>query len=62
MAAAKEMNRRRAVKLITATLDRLPSDEDRRAVIIATTSLYPEEDGTVRGETQGGVPAVARRA
>lgn len=75
MTAAKDMNRRTALKRIMATLEKLPSDEDRRAVIATTGELYPESaralqtneglpqhGGVTRGETHGGVPAVARRA
>jgi ABC-type branched-subunit amino acid transport system ATPase component len=69
MTAAKDMNRRTALKRIMATLEKLPSDEDRRAVVSAATSMHGEQlrldeptPGVTRGETHGGVPAVARRA
>ena len=61
MAAAKELDRRQAVKRIMATLEKLPSDEDRQAVIGVTISLHHVPQ-SVRGEADGSVPHVSRRA
>ncbi len=62
---SEPLTRRAAMKRIGSTLDRLPSDDDRRAVIDAAISLYQyvePRDGVERGDAGANTPSTARRA